>query len=220
MGINPRPQLSSFAVICPGGGGRGGARGGIHSSPPIWITSDLKRIDACLLNSLMRADTHLQSDQLTLTHHPPCVYVQSLSDWYFISGLPGALFAVLAEPVYHYWSLSQTWTNRSPFSKVVSQVAVTELSGTAELRARLRHTGSHEKPGGTQARRHRTLEADSLRTTTHCSRGPSGCLIRAGLMRPARTDTPSLWSNKPSTSIKAQNQVNTPIAYKKDRPSP
>lgn len=67
----------------------------------------------------------------------------------------------LAWLVYHYWSLSLTWTNRGPFSKVVSQVAVTGVSGTVGLRVWLRNTESQEKPVGMLARLHHTWNTDS-----------------------------------------------------------
>lgn len=56
-------------------------------------------------------------------------------------------------------------------------MAVTEVSGTAGLRARLRHTESLEKSAGMQARLHHTRDADFLITRTHCSKGASGCFV-------------------------------------------
>lgn len=83
---------------------------------------------------------------LTQPYPPPTLCLCSELEWLvFHFGLPGALLHSLAWPVYHYWSLSLTWTNRGLFSKVVSQVAVTDMSGTTGLRAWLEHTVPHEK---------------------------------------------------------------------------
>jgi len=96
----------------------------------IWITSALKRIDACLLDPYRH--THSPSP----TTHLVFMFGAWVTGFSFRPARsPLAQFGWL---VYYYWSLSLTWTNRSRFSKVVSQVAVTELSGTAGLRARLR----------------------------------------------------------------------------------
>lgn len=108
---------------------------------------------------------------LTPIHPPPTVCLCSELEWLvFHFGLPEALLHSLAWPVYHYWSLSLTWTNRGLFSKVVSQVVVTDMSGTTGLRAWLKHTEPHEKSAGTQARLHHTWDTDFLITRTHCSR--------------------------------------------------
>lgn len=91
----------------------------------------------------------------TFTHPypPPTSCLCSDLEWLvFHFASPGALQHSLTWPVYHYWSLSLTWTNRGLFSKVVSQVAVTDVSGHcgaqglaqkfARMWARLHCTGS------------------------------------------------------------------------------
>lgn len=131
---------------------------------------------------------------LTHPHPPPILCLCSELEWLvFHFGLPGALLYSLAWPVYHYWSLSLTWTNRGLFSKVVSQVAVTDVSGT---------TGA---PGLTQA------HGASWKFCWDTSQTPSYMghrrfdnkhplfqeerlgvlfLIKSGLMRPAKVSTP------------------------------
>lgn len=115
-------------------------------------------------------------------HPPPTSCLCSELEWLvFHFGLPGALVHSLAWPVYHYWSLSLTWTNRGPFSKVVSQVAVADVSGTAGLKAQDCGSGTpepHEQSAGTHARLHHTWDMDSLTTRPHCSEGvASGCFV-------------------------------------------
>lgn len=79
---------------------------------------------------------------LTQPYPPPTLCLCSELEWLVFHF--GLLYS-LAWPVYHYWSLSLTWTNRGLFSKVVSQVAVTDMSGTTGLRSWLKHTVSHAK---------------------------------------------------------------------------
>lgn len=176
MGINLKP-LPPAALICPRGVQPCPLVG--KSSPP--PGSQTQR---CMSEPPRR---HAPTD--IPTHPPPTLCLCSEPEWLvFHFGLPGALLHSLAWPVYHYWSLSLTWTNRGPFSKVVSQVAVIGVSGTAGLWAWLR---LHEKSVRTQARLHHTWE--SLITRSHCSTGGRlGVLflIKAGLMRPARMGKP------------------------------
>lgn len=170
MWINPEPEPSPLAIICPWG---------VHPSP--WARKLSPPSGSPLLSNTSEprhTHRHAPTDIPIHPHPPPTLCLCSELEWLvFHFGLPGALLHSLAWPVYHYWSLSLTWTNRGPFSKVVSQVAVTEVSGTAGLRARLRRTEPHEKSAGTQARLHHTRDADSLITRTHCSRGASGCFV-------------------------------------------
>lgn len=146
-------------------------------------------------------------------HPPPTLCLCSELEWLvFHFGLPGALLHSLAWPVYHYWSLSLTWTNRGPFSKVVSQVAVTGVSGTVGLRVLTQAHWVSWK-----------ICWDASQTPSYTGRRlfdnknplfQGGCqgvlfLIKAGLMRPARMGTLyhpsnalysiySIWSNEPS----------------------
>lgn len=89
---------------------------------PFWNTLGHGRTEMCTEN------IPSTSNQAT---RPPTLCLCLEFEWLvFHFGQPGALVRSLAWPVYHYWSLSLTWTNRGLFSKVVSQVAVTDMSGT------------------------------------------------------------------------------------------
>lgn len=139
---------------------------------------------------LIHTDRHLQTYLSNPQPSPTSCLCSELEWLVFHFGLPGALLHSLAWPVYHYWSLSLTWTNRGPFSKVVSQVAVTGVSGTAGARGLDSGTqGFHEKSAGTRARLHHTFGHGPFDKRNALFR--KGCLsvlflIKAGLMRPDR----------------------------------
>lgn len=130
-----------------------------------WASSALKpRWTSEPLRTRWRAPTGIPIHP----HPPPTLCLCSELEWLvFHFGPPAALLHSLAWLVYHYWSLSLTWTNRGLFSKVVSQVAVTVLSGTAGLGAWHGRTESHEKmcQDISQAPSH------TLTTRSHCSGG-------------------------------------------------
>lgn len=129
MRINPEPQLYLSALISP--------LGLMMKNCPL-----LQHTDACLNPSNTRPRTFRHTYSPPAGRPPPTSCLCSELEWLvFHFGLPRALLHSVAWPVYHYQSLSLTWTNRGPFSKVVSQVAVTDVSGTVGPRAPLRHTG-------------------------------------------------------------------------------
>lgn len=140
----------------------------------IWVNSFFfKWIDASLPEP-----PHTHAPTEIPMHSPPTLCLCSELEWLvFHFGLPRALLHSLAWPVYHYWSLSLTWTNRGLFSKVVSQVAVTGVNGTAQLKAQLRNPESREKAVvGMQARHRHICDAVSLITSSHCSGGGGGVI--------------------------------------------
>lgn len=134
---------------------------------------------------------------LTHSYPPPTLCLCSELEWLvFHFGLPGALLHSLAWPVYHYWSLSLTWTNRGLFSKVVSQVAVTDMSGTPGLRAWLKHTAPPAKKICRDTSQAPSYMGHGLFDNKNplFQGGRLGVLflIKSGLMRPAKMGTPTL----------------------------
>lgn len=140
---------------------------GIHPYPlsicTMWASSILEYVGTWWNRDVhLRHTLHLQPSNPPA--HPPTLYLCLELEWLvFHFGLPGALVRSLAWPVYHYWSLSLTWTNRGLFSKVVSQVAVTDMSGTTQLdlgAQREREKIEKKNPAWTRARLDHTHKTD------------------------------------------------------------
>lgn len=182
----------------------------------MWANSSLEYVETWQNRDVhLRHTLHLQPSNPPA--RPPILCLCLELEWLvFHFGLPGALVHSLAWPVYHYWSLSLTWTNRGLFSKVVSQVAVTDMSGTTQLDLSAQGAREREKKSKTQQehkpdwiiRGRQTF----LITKTYCSRAGQRLgvlfLIRSGLAKSGQTillqplpTTAITWYWKQSTEI-------------------